>query len=200
MFKVEQNTPTPKSPMEPSEKDFPILDALGRETISTQRDLADHAGISLGQVNYVLKSFLERGLVKITNFKKSPKKIGYVYRLTPRGLEAKSALAASFVMQKLNEYGDIKDKLAERLSTFENQKHFRVFFVGPALVGDLIGSVIEEKKLNLLLVGQCRVFQNLEDYDADFFDAVLLFQGNGKSLVKAAKTVNIPSKKLIPFW
>ena len=185
--------------MEPSEKDFPILDALGRETISTQRDLADHAGISLGQVNYVLKSFLERGLVKITNFTNSPKKIGYIYRLTPKGLEAKSALAAKFFMQKLKEYGDIKEKLAERLSTFEREKHFRVFFVGPSLVGDLIGAVIEEKELGLMLVGQCRVLENLKDYDTDFFDAVLLFEGNGKSLVKVAKKVNIPSKKLIPF-
>ncbi|MCF8131446.1 MAG: MarR family EPS-associated transcriptional regulator [Deltaproteobacteria bacterium] len=186
--------------MEPSQKDFPILDALGRKTISTQRDLADHAGISLGQVNYVLKSFLERGLVKITNFTNSPKRIGYIYRLTPKGLEAKSALAAKFFMQKLKEYGDIKEKLAERLGTFESEKHFRIFFVGPSLVGDLIGDVIKEKELSLMLVGQCRVFENLKDYDADFFDVVLLFEGNGKSLVKSAKTVNIPSKKLIPFW
>jgi hypothetical protein len=45
--------------------------------------LADHAGISLGQVNYTLKSLLEKGLVKVTNFTKSPCKISYIYRLTP---------------------------------------------------------------------------------------------------------------------
>jgi len=93
--------------------------------------LADHAGISLGQVNYILKSLLEKGLVKITNFTKSPSKISYIYRLTPKGLETKSALAARFVIRKLREYGDVKEKLAEILSVFENQKHYRVFFVGP---------------------------------------------------------------------
>jgi EPS-associated MarR family transcriptional regulator len=186
--------------MEPTEKDFPILDALGSRAITTQRELADHAGISLGQVNYVLKSFLEKGLVKVTNFTKSPKKISYVYRLTPKGIETKSALAARFVMQKLREYGDIKDKLAVRLSTFENEKHFRVFFVGPSLVGDLLDSVIMEKKLSLLLVGRCRIFDNLSDYDADFFDVVLLFEGNEKSLKERAKMVNIPQKKLRSFW
>ncbi len=186
--------------MEPSEKDFPILDALGRETISTQRDLADHAGISLGQVNYVLKSFLEKGLVKVTNFTKTPKKISYVYRLTPKGLEAKSTMAARFVIQKLKEYGDIKDKLAERLSAFENEKHYRVFFVGPSLAGDLIDTVIEEKDLSLMLVGQCRAFENLVDYDADFFDVVLLFEGNGNGLKPAAKAANVPLKKVMSFW
>ena len=186
--------------MEPQEKDFPILDALSRQSITTQRELADHAGISLGQVNYVLKSLLEKGLVKITNFTKKPSKISYVYRLTPRGIEAKSTLAARFVMRKLREYSDIKDKLAERLSTFENQKQFRVFFVGPLLVGDLVDSVIREKKLGLMMVGQCQVFERLADYDADFFDAILLFEGNGKSLKEAAEAANVPFKKIVSFW
>ena len=88
--------------MEPQEKDFPILDALSRQSITTQRELADHADISLGQVNYTLKSLLEKGLVKITNFTKSPSKISYIYRLTPKGLETKSALAARFVIRKLS--------------------------------------------------------------------------------------------------
>ena len=186
--------------MEPTEKDFPILNALGSRAITTQRELAGHAGISLGQVNYVLKSFLENGLVKVTNFTKSPKKINYVYRLTPKGLEAKSTLAAGFIMRKLREYGDIKDKLAERLSIFENQKHFRVFFVGPSMVGELIKSVIKERKLSLMLVGQSRDFENLLNYDAYFFDVVLLFEGNGKTLKEAAKIASIPSEKLMSFW
>ena len=173
---------------------------LASRAITTQRELADHAGVSLGQANYVLKSFLEKGLVKISNFTKSPKKISYVYQLTPKGLEAKSALAARFVMQKLKEYGNIKDRLAERLSTFEKQKEHRVFFVGPSRVGDLLGSVIAEKNLELMLVGQCRAFDNLSDYDADFFDVVLLFEGNGRSLKNAARKANVPPEKLRAFW
>ena len=186
--------------MELSEKDFPILDALDSRAITTQRELADHAGISLGQVNYVIKSFLERGLVKVTNFTKSPKKISYVYRLTPKGLETKSSLAARFVMQKLKEYGAVKDRLAKRLSTLEAERRFRVFFVGPSVVSDLIDSVIRERNLGLMMVGQCRSFENLADYDADFFDAILLFEGNGKGLKGAAEAAGIPLKKIVTFW
>jgi len=53
-----------------SQKDFQILEALDSHQIKTQRQLAEHAGVSLGQVNYVLKSFLEKGLVKIGKFRK----------------------------------------------------------------------------------------------------------------------------------
>jgi len=79
-----------------TEKDFQVLDAIDRHEIPTQRQLAAHAGISLGQVNYVLRSFLDRGLVKLGNFRKNPKKVvSYAYLLTPKGLEEKSKLAIS---------------------------------------------------------------------------------------------------------
>jgi len=186
--------------MKLSEKDFPILDVLDKKVITNQRELADHAGISLGQVNYVLKSLLEHGLVKVTNFAKNPKKISYVYRLTPKGLETKSVLAARFVMQKLSEYGDFKDKLGERLSVIEAQKQFRVFFVGPRAVGNLIDSVIREKNLGLILSGQCRSFEDLADYDTDFFDVILLFDGNGKHIKTLAVAMCVPLEKLMSFW
>ncbi len=48
-----------------SEKTFQVLDALDRQEISNQRQLAEHTGVSLGQVNYILKSLLDKGLVKI---------------------------------------------------------------------------------------------------------------------------------------
>jgi len=53
-----------------SEKHFQILETLDEQEISTQRQLADFTGISLGQINYVLKQFLSKGLVKIGNFRK----------------------------------------------------------------------------------------------------------------------------------
>ena len=77
-----------------SEKHFQILETLDVQEISTQRQLAEFAGISLGQINYVLKQFLAKGLVKIGNFRKNPHKIGYAYLLTQKGIETKSKLAA----------------------------------------------------------------------------------------------------------
>jgi EPS-associated MarR family transcriptional regulator len=176
------------------------LQKNGKLQFNTQRDLANLAGISLGQANYVLKSLLEKGLVKITNFTKSTKKISYVYRLTPKGIETKSDLAARFIMRKLQEYGDVKNKLAERLSIFEKQSRFRVFFVGPSVVSELIDSVIKDKEVNITLVGQCKAFKDLVDYDADFFDVVLLFEGNRKTLNESAKIAGIPAEKLASFW
>jgi EPS-associated MarR family transcriptional regulator len=94
-----------------SEKHFQILETLDRQEISTQRQLAKFTGISLGQINYVLKQFLAKGLIKIGNFRKNPRKIGYAYLLTPKGIEEKSKLAARFIISKLKEYNNIRGKL-----------------------------------------------------------------------------------------
>ena len=70
----------------------------------SQRDVARELGISLGKVNYCLKALMQRGWVKAHNFKNSRNKVGYMYLLTPRGIEAKAALALRFLRIKQQEY------------------------------------------------------------------------------------------------
>ena len=186
--------------MELSEKDFQILDALDRQEITTQRELAEHAGVSLGQVNYVIKSFLEKGFVKIGNFRRSPRKISYVYHLTPRGLEAKAALAGRFVMSRLREYHDVRDKLAEKLAAIQNERYCRIFFVGPSVVGGLLDSIIKERSLNMTLIGQCGELKDLKNYRPESFDIAILFDGNGRKLKDAARAAGVSLNKLFTLW
>ena len=70
----------------------------------TQRELSREMGVSLGKVNYCIKKLTEKGLIKLTNFKQNPNKMGYVYLLTPRGIEEKSRLTLSFLKRKITEY------------------------------------------------------------------------------------------------
>ena len=186
--------------MELSEKDFHILDALDTQEITTQRALAEHAGVSLGQVNYVLKSLLERGFVKIGNFRRSPRKIGYVYHLTPKGLEAKAILAGRFMVSKLKEYHDIRERLADKLAAIGKGKQCRILFVGPSVVGGLLESIIQERDLNMTLAGQCRDLEGLRDYHQGQFDIAILFEGNGRKLKSAARSSGLPEEKLCSLW
>ena len=79
----------------------------------TQRELSQEMGVSLGKVNYCLKKLTEKGLIKITNFKQSPNKVGYAYLLTPKGIEEKSRLTFSFLKRKINEYEILKIEINE---------------------------------------------------------------------------------------
>jgi len=64
-------------------------------------------------LNYCLKSLKQKGLVKINNFKKSKKKIKYVYKLTPSGVSEKTKLTIKFMQRKMKEYDELKKELEE---------------------------------------------------------------------------------------
>ena len=86
----------------------------------TQRELSKDMGVSLGKINYCMKKLTEKGLIKLTNFKHNPNKVGYVYILTPRGIEEKAKLTFSFLKRKMTEYEILKKEIDElKLETEE---------------------------------------------------------------------------------
>ena len=85
-----------------------VLRALEANPELSQRQLAAELGVSLGGVNYALKALIERGFVKVDNFRKSGRKAAYLYLLTPKGIVEKTSLAAAFLGRKLEEYEVLK--------------------------------------------------------------------------------------------
>jgi len=182
-----------------SEKTFQVLDTLDRKEISSQRQLADHSGISLGQVNYILKSLLEKGLVKVDNFRNNPKKIGYVYFLTPKGIEAKSRLAVRFVIRKIREYDEIRARLTERLIEVEKSGFSRVVFIGPPVVKDLINKLIKERNLNIVLANSYSDPRDSSIKEAGSFDVALLFDDDPEG-IPDMEIAKIPGDRIVTLW
>lgn len=79
----------------------------------TQRQLAQHLGVSLGKVNYCLKSLTDKGFIKARNFHNSNNKRAYLYILTPKGIEAKARISLSFLSRKMQEYERLKAEIAQ---------------------------------------------------------------------------------------
>ena len=92
---------------------FEILRKISKKSEHTQRELADTLGFSLGKLNYCLKALKGKGLVKINNFKKSKKKVKYIYKLTPSGVSEKTKLTIKFMQRKMQEYDELKKELEE---------------------------------------------------------------------------------------
>jgi len=90
-----------------------ILRKIKKKPSVSQRVLANELGFSLGKLNYCLKALKQKGLVKIDNFKKNPKKINYIYVLTPKGLTEKTKLTVNFMKRKMQEFDELKKELKE---------------------------------------------------------------------------------------
>ena len=88
-----------------------LLRKLESSPECTQRELSKEMGVSLGKVNYCIRKLTEKGLIKITNFKQNPNKVGYAYLLTPQGIEEKSRLTFAFLKRKIIEYETLKKEI-----------------------------------------------------------------------------------------
>lgn len=186
--------------MDYSERDFQVLDALDRNEITTQRQLAKQVGISLGQVNYVLKNLLSKGLIKLGNFRKSPNKIGYAYFLTPKGVEEKSKLAVRFVVKKLEEYHQLRSVLSDKLAAIRMKGLSRMIIVGPEIVTGFIRDLIQDGHNHLVIVEEYRHWKSLYRCSTNSFDIVLLFDGSQEGLDIISEKTGIPKKYLEPLW
>ena len=97
--------------MKEEQDHFEVLRKIQKKPNSTQRELAEELGFSLGKLNYCLKALKTKGLVKINNFKKNPNKINYIYILTPKGIREKTKLTINFMKRKMKEYDELKSEL-----------------------------------------------------------------------------------------
>lgn len=77
------------------------------------RDLANEMGISNGAAYYCLNALVEKGWVKLGNFKRSEHKGRYAYVLTPTGISERAGLTKRFLARKMNEYEALKAEIEE---------------------------------------------------------------------------------------
>ncbi len=88
-----------------------VLRLLQANPRLSQRELAEELGVSLGKVNYCLKALLDRGFIKMQNFRNSNNKLAYTYFLTPAGIMKKTDLTSRFLKLKISEYESLKHEI-----------------------------------------------------------------------------------------
>lgn len=90
-----------------------VMRLLAENPELTQRELAGELGISLGATNFYLRALIDKGFVKVENFRKSHKKRAYIYLLTPAGLAEKLRVTRRFLARKQAEYAAIELEIEE---------------------------------------------------------------------------------------
>lgn len=99
--------------MKDNQDHFNVLRKINNRPDSTQRELAQSLGFSLGKLNYCLKALKDKGLIKMQNFEKNPNKINYIYVLTPKGIAEKTKLTLNFMKRKMKEFDELKREIKE---------------------------------------------------------------------------------------
>ena len=91
--------------------EYNLLKILKDNPEMTQRQLSRELGLSLGKTNYLIHALMDKGWLKLTNFRRSNNKIGYLYVITPKGITEKGVLAKNFLERKSAEYFKLKKEI-----------------------------------------------------------------------------------------
>lgn len=95
------------------ENHLKVLRLLEADPGLSQRALSQALGISLGKTNYCMRALLDKGLIKMQNFRNSDNKLGYAYLLTPAGIAAKAELTRNFLKIKIQEYEILRQEIEQ---------------------------------------------------------------------------------------
>jgi DNA-binding MarR family transcriptional regulator len=96
-------------------EELDILKILAKNPDVSQRKLAEQTGVSLGQINFLLKKFVKKGLIKIEG--QTSKSIKY--NLTPKGMLEKAELTLQYVRVSYAAVISFTDKIRTLADAYE---------------------------------------------------------------------------------
>lgn len=88
-----------------------VLQIINNNPQMTTREVAQRVGISNGSAYYLLLSLIDKGFIKLSNFKKTSPKSKYSYLLTPKGIREKSLITNEFLERKKKEYEALRKEI-----------------------------------------------------------------------------------------
>ena len=128
-----------------------IADTLKAEPLASQRILAENAGMSIGLMNAVIKRFVERGWIMLTNV--NLRKLSYA--ITPSGIAELTARSQTFASRTFAIANKYNDTLCKIVSQAKQEGKKKLVLYGPSYIKFLLvyacqtlGVTFTEKEVN----------------------------------------------------
>jgi len=125
-----------------------ILEEIGNDYSTSQRDLAVKLNISLGLVNSFIKRLANKGYFKITSLPKN--RVRYI--LTPKGAAEKASLTVEYIQFSYRFYKNARSKLKTILKDIENKGNTKIAFYGAGDFAEIAYISLQETALKLVAV------------------------------------------------
>ena len=122
------NTPAPAT-----DRELKILELLA-DGRSTQRQVADAVGVSLGLVNAVVRRLVKTGHLKVQNL--NAKKVRYI--LTPKGLSEKTRRSFDYLRRTLRTYNACLERIGRVIADQAQGGRHHFVVVGEGDLAELV--------------------------------------------------------------
>jgi len=163
------------------ENELLILNTIEKNNNATQREIAKNTGISLGNVNILIKRLVKKGMIKIEKI--SPRAVQYI--LTPHGFREKAEATYRYIVSSYRYINEINRRIDILLNKYFPAGRGRVYLFGSK---DEIHEILVNK-LNILNV-EYASFENLDEVMACQYlmlgqgPAVIVWQPEYEELLK----------------
>ena len=111
-----------------------IADTLKEEPLASQRLLAEKAGISIGLMNAILKRFVERGWIMLSNVNR--KKL--CYAITPSGIAELTSRGQQFARRTFALANKYNDRLCKAVACAKENGKKSLALYGPSYIKFLL--------------------------------------------------------------
>ncbi len=122
------------------EREFELINIIGGELGSNQRDLSRQMNLSLGMTNMLIRRLITKGYIRIQQLNK--KKVEYL--LTPKGFSEKMRKSVRYTMKTIDSIGLIRQSISRLLQELYGQGVRKLYVLGSSDLTALIEMTIQE--------------------------------------------------------
>ena len=122
-----------------------ILEEIEKNPNTTQRDLSEKTGLSLGMVNLLLKKFIKKGFVKLERLSSR----SFRYILTPEGFKEKSKKTIEYMKIYYQKTLIIKENI-ERIIRVYGRNRTYILFGKDREMKEIIEGILKELNVDYI--------------------------------------------------
>lgn len=142
------------------EREFELVNILGKELGSNQRDLSRQMELSLGMINMLIRRLISKGYIRIEQLNKRNVK----YILTPQGIAEKMQQSVKYTLNTINSIGLIKDNVKDLLTRLHKEGRRKFYLYSQSDLTLLVEKAFHEAKLP---DSSIHILKALPEHDVD---------------------------------
>ncbi len=124
-----------------NEREFELVNIIGAEMGSNQRNLSRQLNLSLGMVNMLIRRLISKGYIRIRQL--NQRKVEYI--LTPRGFSEKMRKSVKYTVKTLHSISLIREGVERIIVQLKKEGAFNFVIVGHSDLAFLVEMVIRQK-------------------------------------------------------
>ena len=127
-----------------NEREFELVNIIGAELGSNQRDLSRHLDLSLGTTNMLIQRLIAKGYIRIKQLNK--RKVEYI--LTPKGFTEKIRKSFKYTLKTIRSIELIKERVRKLMLQLYEEGERNFIVIGKSDFAHLVEMVLKDANLS----------------------------------------------------